>query len=1568
MKHPFGGLLPTAIISIVLLLGIFGPISQADSFSWEADNVSGLFTDPNRWHGPDYPAHTRFPGAGDDASINRGQLTVTISGDQHTRELVTDQPTLQITGSYTVEQLSAYGSLLTITGGGQLNAKLWLMGAQAIIDGANAQVSTLQPLGSSPASELIARNGAQVTSDTLDKSRGALRVVVEGAGSLWRHNSPLTFMEIHLKSSGRAEVSAADFVYFNVEGGGAILNSSGLFKGHGRIAAGGRVESPEAIHPLSGGFTVIDGGTWAVENTFINDAADLTIQNGGLLSAKNLQPGEFSSITLIEGTNSRLAVDNLLNPSGTIQLKRGGSATSARAEFERGGLYAEEGGLLKVTGDISLNNGLNLTKGGLVKANSIYVADKRGRSGGMTVSGVNSFADLATDLVVGSLGEGQLRIDTGGEVKASTLNVGEEPGSLGRVDLSGPSSGTFSESMAIGVRGRGELSMSFGGKLRAGESAGGSPPPPSSSAAQADCQEEPVGGGGASFELIIGQETGSQGLATLSGLGTELDVFGDLIVGDKGSDTGRATGVLALSDGAVVHARGRYVTLGRNKGQGTLVLEGAASRIEGSATLEIGRHGDGTLRLLAGAKASAPSTILGCLTDSSGAIEVFGTGSDGQPSTYESLGSFTIGNRTTGRVDVAAGGSVKSFGQVVLGRFAGAGGAVTIANAASTWRHLDAAQTGPGTLVIGDQGQGRFTLIDNARFEARNIVIGKQGVSASHPAVGTLVLRNGGTIVGGGEFVSLGQEEFSQGTLLMDGPASRFEGIKTVNGASGATLEIGRHGAGFLILTNGASLNLPSVILASQPGSLATVRISKDSTFESDGSITIGGSSTGLVEVLAGGLMISSGDAVIARSERSHGTVTLRGRLARWRHTIGKNNQSAGNVKVGESSAGALKVQDGAQFQSASLALGTEKEGWGDVLVEGPSSRLQMTSLQIGSSQPEDDQALDSRLVFGGGTMTVANGAVIVVAPEQNPSVIGIVSPPNKSSQLHLQRGGQLSADRSVLELGGPGASVLRIESGALVDTASGIVGAGPGTADVHVEGSDGAFAVWALKAQDGTGDGLVIGGKGEGTLTIAGLALLRVPSSSPGIKIGTDQPGYVEVNGRGIGTRPTAFLSAGTASIELGNARPGSLTILGGGEVEAGNIQLNGPEGTLLTVKDENSKLTASKSIQVRAGSLVSVDAKATISAKGNLEVRKGSVSILGDGNFDVGPQPSIGVGGATLNRQGFGQLRLFGETGPGGAPTGTKALIVEQGTVSVSQTLMLRSTFLFDSDRPYIKFSFVTVQLLDGGITVGAPTPTARPNTVLVNAGGLVTGAGLILGPANVHVLIFRNGGMCDLLPYSLARNEANIKPNSFRDQPQNLQLLAPAAAASIRKAAALPSNTTNAAATLFIDGSYEQTAEGTLNVVVTGPLPLLDYGVLGVSGDVKLAGRLAINFLHGFAPKRGQLFDFVKFGSNSSPGFDRVEVTGLAPGFQYDLEQTPEGTLQLRALNDGIATSAPILAIQKAGDEITISWPVTLPALSLETTDRLPSSDWQAIGGTANRIAVKPTATMQFFRLRE
>jgi hypothetical protein len=108
-----------------------------------------------------------------------------------------------------------------------------------------------------------------------------------------------------------------------------------------------------------------------------------------------------------------------------------------------------------------------------------------------------------------------------------------------------------------------------------------------------------------------------------------------------------------------------------------------------------------------------------------------------------------------------------------------------------------------------------------------------------------------------------------------------------------------------------------------------------------------------------------------------------------------------------------------------------------------------------------------------------------------------------------------------------------------------------------------------------------------------------------------------------------------------------------------------------------------------------------------------------------------------------------------------------------------------------------------------------------------------------------------------------------------------------------------------TLTIDGDYEQIG-GELGIEIAGTAPG-EFDVLAVTGSATLGGNLLLDFIDGFAPRRGDVFSFLDVDGATIGAFDTIEVRHLLPGFEFDLRS--EGSvLTMVALNDGVSVPEP------------------------------------------------------------
>ncbi len=109
------------------------------------------------------------------------------------------------------------------------------------------------------------------------------------------------------------------------------------------------------------------------------------------------------------------------------------------------------------------------------------------------------------------------------------------------------------------------------------------------------------------------------------------------------------------------------------------------------------------------------------------------------------------------------------------------------------------------------------------------------------------------------------------------------------------------------------------------------------------------------------------------------------------------------------------------------------------------------------------------------------------------------------------------------------------------------------------------------------------------------------------------------------------------------------------------------------------------------------------------------------------------------------------------------------------------------------------------------------------------------------------------------------------------------------------------------LTIDGDFVQEETGVIEVEIGGSVPGEQYDVLEITGDAVIGGKIVFQFIDGFAPQQGEMFEFLNvLGDADLSGLD-FEVRNLLTGFEYDVTATSSG-FQMQALNNGVFVPEP------------------------------------------------------------
>jgi T5SS/PEP-CTERM-associated repeat protein len=135
-----------------------------------------------------------------------------------------------------------------------------------------------------------------------------------------------------------------------------------------------------------------------------------------------------------------------------------------------------------------------------------------------------------------------------------------------------------------------------------------------------------------------------------------------------------------------------------------------------------------------------------------------------------------------------------------------------------------------------------------------------------------------------------------------------------------------------------------------------------------------------------------------------------------------------------------------------------------------------------------------------------------------------------------------------------------------------------------------------------------------------------------------------------------------------------------------------------------------------------------------------------------------------------------------------------------------------------------------------------------------------------------------------------------------------------------------------TITIEGKYSQGPQGRLLIEIGGTNPEA-HGHLIITKEATLDGTLELRFINGFAPKRGDTFDFLHVGGALNNTFSVVELKNLAADFQFNIS-TNGTNISLVALNDG--TFVPPLQGQISSSNVLTVGGISYLPYTLQVTN--------------------------------
>ncbi|MDL2328878.1 hypothetical protein LJC71_03885, partial [Desulfosarcina sp. OttesenSCG-928-A07] len=406
-------------------------------------------------------------------------------------------------------------------------------------------------------------------------------------------------------------------------------------------------------------------------------------------------------------------------------------------------------------------------------------------------------------------------------------------------------------------------------------------------------------------------------------------------------------------------------------------------------------------------------------------------------------------------------------------------------------------------------------------------VAGNAHLHIGHSGTGVLNLTAGGKATSARSNIYIGSYSGAKGTVTVDGSGSILEN-------AGGSLYIGNSGTGNLDLTNGGkAISAISIEIGNANGSYGTVTVDgSGSILENVGGwFYVGNAGTGELNLTAGGKASSAGYILIGQGNGSYGTVTVDG-------TGSLLENKAAELRVGNDGTGKLDITRGGRAASAThIYIGKSNTAHGTVTVSGTDSILENTSgtLNVGD--------------FGTGVLNLTSGGK---ASSSGNISIGNNATGNGAVTVN---GSELKSTGGELHIGASGKGRLYLSNGGKAIAAS-FINIG------NRSGSRGTVTVdGAGSLLESTGSVLYVGANDIGKLDITRGG--RAASASH-IYIGTNAAGdgTVTVDGNG------SILENTSGALYIGNSGTGRLDLTTGGKAtSAGNIFIGNGSGSRGTV-----------------------------------------------------------------------------------------------------------------------------------------------------------------------------------------------------------------------------------------------------------------------------------------------------------------------------------------------------------------------------------------------------------------
>ena len=769
----------------------------------------------------------------------------------------------------------------------------------------------------------------------------------------------------------------------------------------------------------------------------------------------------------------------------------------------------------------------------------------------------------------------------------------------------------------------------------------------------------------------------------------------------------------------------------------------------------------------------------------------------------------------------------------------------------TTTSRVSATISNGGTANIGSPGA-----------VARSVVVGGASPSALNISSGGTLIEGSVTDRGGGAFSGtesrIGGVANTTGNVTVSGAGSRWE-------SNGLSFDVGDDGAGKLrILSGGTVLS---------PGG------------------NIGGSSTGV------------------------GSVTVSGSGSLWQASGGPFTPL---IRVGNQGHGELTVTDGGEVKSFGLLVAAAFSGAvgeGSVFVTNGGKITDSASSTIGSGgiAYASVSGANSRWTSGAievahqgvGTFEILDGGTVITTSaggSTDYSSVGLLS--GAQGAVMIDGAGSRWESNGDFFLGFRGEGSLMISGGGKLDVNTTVASPYSNLVIGYETSGQGAAVVTDAGSELNAANALQIGLAGEGSLTVAngGKVTSAYVTIGDSFSSGT---GTVNVTGQGSVLETTAF-----GGIAVGNAQS-ALNILDGGKVSS----YRGSSGGLVSINGTNSAWEVASDFTVAGGlddtTFGTSVGQISITAGGRLTAQEDSIISL-----FVGSQGTAIVGGANSLWRTMGDFYIgYGEPIPafyydlGFIPPGTvignglsdaELTIRNGGTVQVGGRMILGNT------------AKATGRLIIGGSDAGAGTLIASevhggPGIAEVHFDhgdaaysfdAQITGSTSVFHSGSGQTALTAHHtytGLTQITGGALLVNGSIASPLTTIGAGGTLGGTGTVGGNLVSHGTISPGTSPG---TLTIGGDVTLASDGALRMEIAGR-NAGEFDVLSVGGELTLGGTLEIDFLNGFLPEAGDVFDFITHGGLAGQ-FDGFTVGGVSPAWTFSLVSNGS-ILSLRSESD-------------------------------------------------------------------